>query len=120
MAQLTLSTSEVVLFDAEDAELILATGPWYRHKSPSGYRPGNKVYACAGSGSSKTKPLVLMHRLLAGLTPGQRDENGKRLTVDHINGDGLDNRRFNLDVVTWGENVRRARERRAAGRAEAI
>jgi hypothetical protein len=42
-----------------------------------------------------------MHRFLTGALPGQ--------VVDHINGDGLDNRRCNLRVCTHKQNVRNAR-----------
>jgi hypothetical protein len=40
----------------------------------------------------------LMHRILLGLEPGDRR------TVDHINGDTLDNRRANLRICAHAEN----------------
>lgn len=43
--------------------------------------------------------MILLHRDLCGLTPGDG------LEVDHINGDRLDNRRANLRVVTRSENA---------------
>lgn len=44
------------------------------------------------------KSQQLMHRLILGLKPGQ--------ICDHINGNGLDNRRCNLRVVTAEQNAR--------------
>ena len=43
---------------------------------------------------------VSMHRLLMAPPAG--------MLVDHINGDGLDNRRANLRVTTWASNIQRA------------
>jgi hypothetical protein len=39
-----------------------------------------------------------MHSVVAGTPDG--------MTTDHINGDGLDNRRCNLRVCTWSQNRR--------------
>lgn len=44
---------------------------------------------------------VRMHRLIMGALPGQ--------IVDHINGDGLDNRRENLRIVSRAQNNQNAR-----------
>lgn len=50
-----------------------------------------------GYAMSRTKgPAVLMHRLIAGACPGE--------FVDHINGDGLDNRRDNLRICRKQQN----------------
>lgn len=52
-------------------------------------------------GTKASTTAVLMHRLLTGAKNGT--------DVDHINGDGLDNRRCNLRVCSRAENLRNAR-----------
>jgi hypothetical protein len=70
------------LYSPEDAELIRVFR-W--HLSSSGY--------------ARSKKGGLMHRLILGLKPGDPRQG------DHINGDRLDNRRENLRVVTFAEQM---------------
>ena len=51
--------------------------------------------------------LVLLHRIIAEAFHGLPDE---KLHIDHINGDGQDNRPENLRWVTRSENMRGARK----------
>ncbi len=76
------------LIDDEDAELISKADwyPAYSHKTMYA-RTGSRLFG---------KTQHPMHRLVMRALPGQ--------IVDHINGDGLDNRRQNLRFVTAEEN----------------
>lgn len=53
--------------------------------------------------------FVFMHRELLGL-PASRGKDG--LLVDHINGDGLDNRRANLREATHAQNMQNRKKHR--------
>lgn len=53
---------------------------------------GGKVYARLSRVVSGRRELVYLHRLITGAPPG--------LDVDHIDGNGLNNRRANLRVVS--------------------
>jgi hypothetical protein len=48
--------------------------------------------------SSPTRPVILLHREILGLLESS-------MQVDHIDRDGLNNRRSNLRVVTHAENM---------------
>lgn len=54
------------------------------------------VYACR-TGPRPKQQKIIMHRLLMG--------NPKGLQVDHIDGDGLNNRRSNLRLATASQNM---------------
>lgn len=56
-----------------------------------------------GLGKGKGAVTEYLHRLIANPADG--------LVVDHVNHNGLDNRRENLRVVTQGENVRASRKK---------
>lgn len=71
------------VIDGDDA--TLAALSWGRRGKRSRY---------AGRGS----PTTYLHRLIMGLSYGDRRQ------VDHIDGDGLNNRRSNLRIVTQAQN----------------
>lgn len=90
---------------SEDDLSLVSGRVWRYHKKPSdrtGYvfclEPTGERYKSAGTRSigNKKYKRVWMHRLIVGKHSG--------LIVDHINMDGLDNRRENLRLSTPSEN----------------
>jgi hypothetical protein len=84
------------LIDEADAPLV-APHSWHAMQ-PSGLR-----FYAARSTPRPEKKMVYMHRAILGLTAD--------LEADHINGDGLDNRRANLRPATREQNARNTRLR---------
>lgn len=80
------------LVDDEDVPGLL-WNRWYVHETPTG------IYARTNRERPRT---LLMHRLIMD---APRD-----LEVDHVNGNGLDNRRENLRLATRRENARNVRK----------
>lgn len=87
---LPLTQEKSTLVDVEDLPLLAA----YRFTA---LQMGSTTYAKAHCGSE----TVYLHRLLMFGGPAKR--NG--LVVDHIDGDGLDNRRSNLRAVSHRQNM---------------
>jgi HNH endonuclease len=81
----------IVQYDEEDEHLV-ARNPWHRMKK------ANTSYAVyrARDRNRRMLPIVKLHRLIMQPPPG--------LIVDHINRNGLDNRRVNLRLVTPAQN----------------
>lgn len=92
-----LTRGEVARIDPSDAEIVA------RHSWRLGVDGGTKrkKYAMTTVGEKS----ILMHRLI--MDPRQGFE------IDHINGDGLDNRRSNLRVCTRKQNQQNMRTRRS-------
>ncbi|MBK9976219.1 MAG: HNH endonuclease [Planctomycetes bacterium] len=87
MTIIQLTRGMVATIDDGDAELVQRF-TWHADKARSTW------YAQTTLGRGKT---LRMHRLIMVPPPG--------LVVDHINGNGLDNRRANLRVVTPAVNA---------------
>ena len=82
-----------LIVDDEDAHLLSALG-WYA------CREGRIWYALANTRGPGKKRLLRLHRLILPTPAG--------LVVDHINCNGLDNRRANLRVATRSQNAANA------------
>lgn len=96
-AYVTLTRGYVATVDASDVHLI------------DGYNwavmPGKSaIYAVRSIWTDKGSRSVFMHRTIMG------EPDGK--FVDHIDGDGLNNRRSNLREATGAQNSRNSRLRR--------
>lgn len=94
MIEVPLYGGDIALVDELDASLVLAHS-W--HIRPSGY----SRYAQTNVFTGSRWVIRQMHRLLLGAKAHQ--------LVDHINGNGLDNRRANLRLCTSSENGRNRR-----------
>lgn len=88
MALIVLSRGLTATVDQEDYERLSAH-KWYANTSH-----GEPKYAATNINGI----TVAMHRMILGVMPG--------VEVDHLNGDGFDNRRRNLRIATGTENRR--------------
>ncbi len=95
MKYIELSQGYKVIVDDEDYNK-LNNRKWYAQKR------NNSIYAYHKINKSKNNPksvMIIMHREILNLTD-------KSLEVDHINCNGLDNRKSNLRICTKKENLR--------------
>ena len=100
MVEVPLTKGKVALIDDEDAPRILAH-KWTAHRNPK--RRREVWYAVRYVGRAS----IQMHREILNAPDG--------MEVDHINGDGLDNRKVNLRLATRAQNLRNTH--RPKGRA---
>ena len=90
------------IIDREDLERVLAAGYWHIHHRMTAKR----LYASCGMQVEGKRMEVKLHRFIMDCPPD--------LQVDHINRNGLDNRKSNLRLVTLAENVQNQGVRRNA------
>lgn len=79
--------------DDSDYEWLLTLGPWKLQQS------ADRLISYAAIRLKRGSPhrTTLMHRVITGVADG--------LQIDHIDGDGLNNRRENLREVTHAQNM---------------
>jgi len=92
--EIPLSSGAIALVDDADYEVVAMLGPW--HARPH----GRTTYAQANVRRNGRHTTIQMHRLIMGA-------DGPR--IDHIDGNGLDNRRANLRPATQAQNSRNQR-----------
>jgi len=85
---INLPSGHIALIDDEDFEKISHLS-WFIEKRK------NKTYV--RSGLKKDFPRIYLHQLIMNSPKG--------LVVDHINGNGLDNRKKNMRICTQEENA---------------
>jgi hypothetical protein len=93
MSEIPLTHGMVALVDEADFEEV-SRYKWHA------FRSGPRWYARRNRLASEDRPdgLELMHRRIARTPPG--------MDTDHINGNGLDNRRANLRHATRAQNAK--------------
>lgn len=89
--EVILSSGSICLVSDEDYEKVILAGRWYED---TGH--GRRSYARRKVYFNSVYKTTYMHNFILGSTPG--------LDTDHINGNGLDNRRENLRKVSRGLN----------------
>lgn len=98
VVEVKLTRGLVAIIDAEDAERV-CQHKWCAIPGP------NTHYASRRSG----KTSVMMHRVILNAQPGTE--------IDHINRNGLDNRKANLRYCTRSQNVANSRTASKTGKS---
>lgn len=94
MKSVELTHGKFAIIDDESEELIKKY-KWF-------YAPRSKnEYAATTIWRKNKSEILLMHRLIMGAQKGE--------TIDHKNGDGLDNQKNNLRKVSTSQNIQNSR-----------
>ena len=91
VAEIQLSQGKVAIVDSADYN-DLSQYKWCAGKAGTNCYARRSIHI-----STKKKSVELMHRVILGLKKGE--------ICDHINGNGLDNRRINLRKATASQNA---------------
>lgn len=99
MREIPLSRGLVALVDDEDYDRVTAVGKWYANPCARTFYARKNFYLGGGRHAPRYASLR-MHTLISGWG-----------LVDHINNDGLDNRRANLRPATEQQNSKNRQRR---------
>jgi hypothetical protein len=101
MQKIPLAQGKFAIVDDEDYPKL---GRFTWRKNNYGYvvREVHIGYVLKEGRKKRVRKMVLLHRSIIGML-------SKKLVVDHINGDPLDNRRENMRVCTRSQNIRNAK-----------
>jgi len=99
MKEIKLSQGLYTTVDDEDYNELIKY-KWFAHKS------GNTFYAERHDYLNGKRVIMSMHRFII--------KNNSKLHTDHINGNGLDNRKENLRIVTNRQNQHNQQNRHKA------
>ena len=94
MKEIKLTQGKVALVDDEDFE-YLNQWKWCAHSDGTRFYAERSIFTGRINGKKHNK-VIKMHRLI--MNPESN------MHIDHINGNGLDNQKYNLRVVTHREN----------------
>ena len=95
--EIPLTRGYVALVDDDDYDWLS------EHRWSAVGSEAKGVYAATQVRVAGQRRTVLMHRLIAGATPGQ--------LVDHVDGATLDNRKANMRLCTHSQNMQNSRRR---------
>ena len=91
VAYVALTKGYEAIISSADAHLV------ERHNWVVVIKKCNKIYAYRSIGPRGKQRTIYMHRVIMNAPDGYE--------VDHVNGDGLDNRRQNMRLVTHQQNL---------------
>ena len=95
--EIPLTKNRVALVDDEDFEELSQ----FKWRLGDNRKYPHKVYAIRKGRKGEGKKTISMHRVIAGAPDGAE--------VDHIDGDGLNNTKSNLRIVTRQDNAKNRR-----------
>ena len=92
MKEIQLTQGKVALVDDEDYDYLMKW-KWHAVKYSNNFYAARTQKICEGK-----KTAILMHRVII-------NNKNTKMHTDHINGNGLDNRKINLRICTHSQNL---------------